>query len=109
MAPDREQLGVAAHEAARVALRIDVRRPAGLALPVTAEPAVPIGDAAVTRNALASQGAAVALSDACLAAAPALRRPSRMLPRTDARERHVRHQGKTLKTCRYAAEPTRDS
>ena len=43
------------------------RRPAGLAIPVAGRGPVPIGDAALARDALASQGLSIGLSDACLA------------------------------------------
>jgi hypothetical protein len=85
------------------------RRPAGLALPVAADAAVPIGDAALTRDALASQGTAIALSDACLAAEPRTTDAELTGRRTDARGRHLRHLTETLRTCRFAAEPTWDS
>jgi hypothetical protein len=85
------------------------RRPAGLALPVAAEAVVPIGDAALTRDALASQGTSIALSDACLAADPRVTDAKLAVRRADARERHVRHLDETLAACGYAAEPTWES
>jgi hypothetical protein len=78
------------------------RRPAGLALPVAADHAVPIGDAALTRDALASQGVSIALSDACLAADPRIGDAALTARRADARERHVRHLAEALRTCRHA-------
>ncbi len=82
------------------------RRPAGLAVPVAADDAVPIGDAALTRDALASQGTSIALSDACLAADPRVGEAALAARRADARERHVRHLAEALRTCRHADEPT---
>jgi 2-polyprenyl-6-methoxyphenol hydroxylase-like FAD-dependent oxidoreductase len=68
--------------------------------------AVPIGDAALTRDALASQGTAIALSDACQAADPRTADAELSARCADARGRHVRHLDEMLRTCRYAAEPT---
>lgn len=82
------------------------RRPAGLAVPVAAPATVPIGDAALTRDALASQGTAIALSDACLAADPRTTDAELSARRAEARERHLRHLTETLRTCRYADEAT---
>ena len=81
------------------------RRPAGLALPVSADDAVPIGDAALTRDALASQGTSIALSDACLAADPRVDDAALAARRADARQRHLHHLAEALRTCRHADEP----
>jgi hypothetical protein len=81
------------------------RRPAGLAVPVVAKATVPIGDAALTRDALASQGTAIALSDACLAADPRTPEAELAARRAEARERHLRHLTELLRTCRHADEP----
>jgi hypothetical protein len=84
-------------------------RPAGLALPVPADAVVPIGDAALTRDALASQGTSIALSDACLAADPRIGEAALTARRADARERHERHLSEALRTCRHADRPAWDS
>jgi hypothetical protein len=81
------------------------RRPAGLALPVAATDTVPIGDAALTRDALASQGTALALSDACLAADPRTTAAALSTRRAEARDRHVRNLTDVLAACRHADEP----
>ena len=77
-----------------------------MAFPVAAGAAVPIGDAALTRDALASQGTAITLSDACQAADPRTADAELSARCADARGRHVRHLDEMLRTCRYAAEPT---
>jgi hypothetical protein len=82
-----------------------VRRPAGLALPVAAADAVPVGDAALTRDALASQGLSLALSDACLAADPTVATAALAARRADAVQRHLHHLRGTVGACRFAAAP----
>lgn len=81
------------------------RRPTGPSLPVAGPGTVPIGDAALTRDALASQGTAIALSDACLAADPRTSDATLALRRADARYRHLRHLREMADTCRFADEP----
>ena len=81
------------------------RRPAGLAVPVAAPGTVPIGDAALTRDALASQGTAIALSDACLAADPRMSDAELAARRAEARDRHLRHLTDVLAACRHAHQP----
>jgi 2-polyprenyl-6-methoxyphenol hydroxylase-like FAD-dependent oxidoreductase len=82
------------------------RRPAGLAVPMAAPDTVPVGDAALTRDALASQGTAIALSDACLAADPRTSEAQLAARRTDALDRSVRQLAEVLAACRHADEPT---
>ena len=82
-----------------------VRRPAGLALSTPAPDAVPIGDAALARDALASQGLSLALSDACLAADPAVTNATLAARRADAVGRHLEHLRRTVVACRFAAFP----
>jgi 2-polyprenyl-6-methoxyphenol hydroxylase-like FAD-dependent oxidoreductase len=81
------------------------RRPAGLALPVACGRSIPIGDAALTRDALASQGISIGLSDACLAAATSATSAASAARRVDAVRRHVRHLSGMVAVCRFAAAP----
>jgi 2-polyprenyl-6-methoxyphenol hydroxylase-like FAD-dependent oxidoreductase len=82
-----------------------VRRPAGLAIATATPGVVAIGDAALTRDALASQGLSLALSDACLAADPAVPTAALAARRADAVRRHMAHLRGTVATCRFAASP----
>jgi 2-polyprenyl-6-methoxyphenol hydroxylase-like FAD-dependent oxidoreductase len=81
------------------------RRPAGAALPVACGDPRPVGDAALARDALAAQGTAIALSDACLAADPEI--PAALLARrrTDATARHLHHLSAMVAACRFADAP----
>ena len=79
-----------------------VRRPAGLAVSTAAPGVVPIGDAALTRDALASQGLSLALSDACLTADPAVPAAALVARRADAISRHLQHLRGTVAACRFA-------
>jgi len=84
-----------------------VRRPAGLAIPVPAPGLGPIsiGDAALTRDALASQGLSIGLSDACLAARSSTTPDELAARRADAARRHVKHLREMIESCRFAAAP----
>jgi hypothetical protein len=81
------------------------RRPAGLAMVAASPDAVPIGDAALARDALASQGLSLALSDACLAADPAVTTAALAARRADAVQRHLQHLRGTVASCRFGASP----
>jgi len=82
-----------------------VRRPAGLAVSTAPPGVVPIGDAALTRDALASQGLSLALSDACLAADPAVTAAALAARRVDAVSRHLQHLRSTVAACRFSRSP----
>ncbi len=81
------------------------RRPAGLAIPVAGRGPVPIGDAALARDALASQGLSIGLSDACLAAEPATTASAMADRWVDGVGRHLRHLRQTVAACRFADAP----
>jgi 2-polyprenyl-6-methoxyphenol hydroxylase-like FAD-dependent oxidoreductase len=85
--------------------RATLRRPAGLALPARPGGPVAIGDAALTRDALASQGLSIGLSDAWLAADPATTAADLADRQLDARRRHLRHLGQMIAQCRFAGAP----
>jgi hypothetical protein len=82
-----------------------VRRPASTSLPALGGPAVPIGDAALTRDALASQGVSIGLSDACLVTDPRMTVSRMAARRADAVVRHLRHLSTMIAACRYAHSP----
>jgi 2-polyprenyl-6-methoxyphenol hydroxylase-like FAD-dependent oxidoreductase len=65
-----------------------------------------IGDAALTRDALASQGVSLALSDACIVADPQVSRQAMVARTVDARSRHIQHMAGMVTSCRYADTPT---
>ncbi len=84
-----------------------VRRVASVAVTAASDDArvLALGDAALGRDALASQGTAIGLSDARLAAGPtgtsaALRRRHR-----DGLDRHLRHLAGTLDACHHRRAP----
>lgn len=81
------------------------RRPCGVSVPVHAGAAVPVGDAALTRDALASQGVSIGLSDACLAATPGTTAAAMTARRDEARQRHLRHLAGMVAACRFADAP----
>jgi hypothetical protein len=81
------------------------RRAASAALPLPSANAIPIGDAALTRDALASQGLSIGLSDACLVAEPTTTPLAMARRRADAIARHLRHLQGTVATCRHASAP----
>ncbi len=81
------------------------RRPAGVSVPVHGGAPVPVGDAALTRDALASQGVSIGLSDACLAATPGTTAAAMAARREEARERHLRHLAQMVGSCRFADAP----
>ena len=85
--------------------RPTLRRPAGVALPVRADGSAAIGDAALTRDALASQGLSIGLSDAWLAADPSTTAADLADRHADARRRHLRHLAVMVAECRFAREP----
>lgn len=83
------------------------RRVASLDIPaITPNPhIVPIGDAALTRDALASQGTSIGLSDARLAAGRAT--PHELEHRRlDGLNRHLRSLSGVLTTCHHRSQPT---
>ena len=82
-----------------------VRRPASTCLPAPGGPAIPIGDAALTRDALASQGVSIGLSDACLVTDPQMTASRMYARRADAVARHLRHLSMMIAICRYADTP----
>jgi len=82
------------------------RRPAGASIPTPGGPATAIGDAALTRDALASQGVSMAISDACLVTDPAMARQAMAARMSDATARHIRHLAGMVAVCRYADTPT---
>ena len=85
------------------------RRVASVAVAAPSEDTrvVAIGDAALGRDALASQGTAIGLSDARLAAGPDADRARRTLGarHLDGLERHLRHLAGTLGSCHHRAAP----
>jgi 2-polyprenyl-6-methoxyphenol hydroxylase-like FAD-dependent oxidoreductase len=81
------------------------RCPAGAALPIAGAGVLPIGDAALTRDALASQGTSIGLSDACQAADRRSTPADLAAHRADARRRHLRQLGEMLRACRFADMP----
>lgn len=81
------------------------RRPASAAVPMPSTTAVPIGDAALARDALASQGVSLGLSDACLIADPATTLDDIAGRRDEAISRHFRHLTETVANCQYAESP----
>lgn len=81
------------------------RRPASAALPRLSTRATPIGDAALTRDALAAQGLSIALSDACLATDPAIDAAWWAQRQADAVHRHLRNLQSTVESCHHAAAP----
>jgi 2-polyprenyl-6-methoxyphenol hydroxylase-like FAD-dependent oxidoreductase len=78
------------------------RRPASAAVPEPSNAAVPVGDAALARDALASQGVSIGLSDACLVADPETTLDDMTRRRKEAITRHFRHLAEMATTCRYA-------
>jgi 2-polyprenyl-6-methoxyphenol hydroxylase-like FAD-dependent oxidoreductase len=78
------------------------RRPASAAIPQPSTAAIPVGDAALARDALASQGVSIGLSDACLVADPATTVDDMTSRRNEAILRHFRHLRQMATTCRYA-------
>jgi hypothetical protein len=85
---------------------VTYRRPASAAVPEPSGAAVPLGDAALARDALASQGVSIGLSDACLIADPATTREDMAHRRNEAIGRHFRHLAAMATTCRYAEAPS---
>jgi 2,4-diaminopentanoate dehydrogenase-like protein len=81
------------------------RRAASAAIPEPSTAAIPVGDAALVRDALASQGLSIGLSDACLVADPATTVDDMTRRRNEAILRHFRHLGQMATTCRYADSP----
>lgn len=79
-----------------------VRRPASTCLPVAGGPAIPIGDAALTRDALASQGVSIGLSDARLVTDGSMTASGMTARRADATARHLRHLSTMIAACAYA-------
>jgi hypothetical protein len=75
------------------------------AIPEPSNAAVPVGDAALARDALASQGVSIGLSDACLIADTATTLDAMARRRKDAIRRHFRHLIEMATTCRYADAP----
>jgi 2-polyprenyl-6-methoxyphenol hydroxylase-like FAD-dependent oxidoreductase len=82
------------------------RRAASAAVPEPSGTAVAVGDAALARDALASQGVSIGLSDACLIADPATTRHDMACRRDEAIGRHFRHLAEMGATCRYADAPS---
>ena len=66
---------------------------------------VAIGDAALGRDALASQGTAIGLSDTRLAAGPHPEREALSSRRSDGLDRHLRHLAGTLDACHHHEAP----
>ena len=66
---------------------------------------VRLGDAALARDALASQGLSLGLSDARLAARPDWTAADATARTADAARRHVRSLAGILATCRHRREP----
>lgn len=81
------------------------RRPASAALPQPAGTVTPIGDAALTRDALASQGLSIGLSDASLAADDGINVEHLTARYAEARWRHLTHLIETFSTAGYADYP----
>jgi hypothetical protein len=81
------------------------RRPASAALPHPGAAAIPIGDAALARDALASQGLSIGLSDSCLVADPSVDRATMADRHRDALTRHLRHLHQTILDCRHRDQP----
>jgi hypothetical protein len=81
------------------------RRAASAALPVPSADAIPIGDAALTRDALASQGLSIGLSDACVVADSTTTPLTMAGRRADAIARHLRHLQGTVAACAHASAP----
>ncbi len=88
-----------------VGLREDIwsRRVASLDIPA-ARDVIAIGDAALARDALASQGMSIGLSDARLAAGGATRHELERR-QADGLERHLRSLSRILVACRYRDQP----
>jgi 2-polyprenyl-6-methoxyphenol hydroxylase-like FAD-dependent oxidoreductase len=82
-----------------------LRRPASMCLPVVGGPAIPIGDAALTRDALAAQGLSIGLSDARLVTDPSITAAAMSARRADAAARHLRHLSTMIAACAYAHTP----
>jgi hypothetical protein len=82
------------------------RRAASAAVPKPSGAAVAVGDAALARDALASQGVSIGLSDACLIADPATTMQDMAHRRDEAVSRHFRHLAEMAATCRYADAPS---
>jgi hypothetical protein len=81
------------------------RRAASAAIPEPSTAAIGVGDAALARDALASQGVSIGLSDACLVADPATTVDDMTGRRNEAILRHFRHLEQMATTCRYADSP----
>jgi hypothetical protein len=79
-------------------------RPASASIPLPGDAGTPIGDAALTRDALAAQGVSIAISDVCLASDPAVTRQAMTARTSEATARHLRHLAGMLATCRHAQE-----
>ncbi|MGH8904088.1 MAG: hypothetical protein ACRDYA_21010, partial [Egibacteraceae bacterium] len=80
------------------------RRVASLSIPFGSPGVVAIGDAALARDALASQGTSIGLSDARLAAGGASRHDLEHR-RADGLDRHLRSLRGVLATCRHRDQP----
>lgn len=80
------------------------RRVASLSIPFVSPDVVAIGDAALARDALASQGTSIGLSDARLAAGRASRHDLEHR-RADGLDRHLRSLRSALATCRHRGMP----
>lgn len=82
------------------------RRVASLSVPVRGcGPVVALGDAALARDALASQGGSIGLSDARLAAESAISSEELAQRAADGRERHLRFLTRVLDSCRHRHNP----
>jgi hypothetical protein len=81
-------------------------RVASLSVPVRGpDPVVALGDAALARDALASQGGSIGLSDARLAAEPATSSEELAQRAVDGRERHLRFLTRVLGSCHHRHNP----
>jgi hypothetical protein len=81
-------------------------RVASVSIPVRGPgPFVALGDAALARDALASQGSSIGLSDARLAAEPATSTPDITQRATEGRDRHLRFLTGVLGSCRHRDAP----
>jgi hypothetical protein len=82
------------------------RRIANLSIPLRGPgPIIALGDAALARDALASQGGSLGLSDARLAAEPATTGGEITRRATDGYERHLRFLTGVLESCRHRDAP----
>jgi hypothetical protein len=82
------------------------RRPASAAVPESAGTAVPLGDAALARDALASQGVSIGLSDARLIAHPTMAADAMARRHQQAIGRHFHHLTDMVSRGRFAHAPS---